>query len=179
LSLRTKASPHDLLKEGGEPLLLEALKGISLEIRLNLWKKLADVLLKLIESGDIDPSLLPILGGVSPLFLLRLNGNIDLTIDEYMTNKITENPLVEPILLDGNTLVQSMFGLDLLNEEEYLSWVAGNVPAPFDSIAKMLTKYLGNEVEVQVGSDLGGVKINLEGEGINLLGRAALLARFT
>ncbi len=105
MSLRLKASPLELLKEGGEPLLLEALKGISLEVRLNLWKKLADVLLKLIESGDIDPSLLPILGGVSPLFLLRLNGNIDLTIDEYMQNKITENPLVEPILLDGNTLI--------------------------------------------------------------------------
>jgi hypothetical protein len=65
------------------------LKGINIEGRLTLWKKLSDVVFKLIESGEIDPSVLPIVGGLSPVFLLKLNGSLDLTIDDYMKEKIT------------------------------------------------------------------------------------------
>lgn len=179
LSIRTKASPKDILKEGGEPLLLELLQGISIELRINLWKKFADVILKLVEAGEVDPSLLPIMGGISPLFLLRLNGSIDMTIDDYMKTKITENPLVEPVLLDANTLLQSMFSQNVEDTEEFLVWVQDNVPSPFDTIAKLQSKYLGSELELQVGSEIGGLRINLDGEGLVLLARTLLLLKFT
>jgi len=119
VSLRLGARPADTLKEGAEPLLMELLKGISLEVRLNLWKKLADVVLKLVEAGELDPSLLPILGGVAPAFLLRVSGNLDITIDEYMKKKIAENPLVEPVLLDAKTLIDSVSGKSFEREEEF------------------------------------------------------------
>ena len=98
---------------------MEILKGISLEVRMNLWKKLADVILKLVESGDLDASLLPILGGVAPAFLLRVSGNLDITIDDHMKKKISENPLVEPVLLDAKTLIDSFSGKSFDTEEEF------------------------------------------------------------
>lgn len=88
ISLRLGARPCDTLAEGAEPVLMEILKGISVEVRMNLWKKLADVILKLVESGEMDANLLPILGGIAPAFLLKVNGNLDITVDEYMKNKI-------------------------------------------------------------------------------------------
>ena len=64
------------------------LKGISLDIKLNLWKKIADVLLKIIEAGELDASLMPLLGGLAPAFLLKVNASLDIEIDENMKQKI-------------------------------------------------------------------------------------------
>jgi hypothetical protein len=89
---------------------MQILNGISFDLKLNVWKKIADVLLKLIESGDIDGSLLPIIGGIAPAFLLRINGSLDITIDDYMKSKIQENPLVEPLLMDASTLIDTTSG---------------------------------------------------------------------
>ncbi len=51
-------------------------------MRLNLWRKLSDVLLKLVDSGEVDTSMLPIFGGIAPAFMLRLNARLDLTVDD-------------------------------------------------------------------------------------------------
>lgn len=84
MTLRFGASPKDLLAEGAEPFITQLLNGISLDLRLNVWKKIADVLLKVIESGDLDQALLPIFGGLAPAFLLRINGQLDIEVDDYM-----------------------------------------------------------------------------------------------
>ena len=76
-------------------------------MKFNIWKKIADVLLKLVESGEIDAALMPIFGALAPAFLLRIHGKVDIEIDDYMKQKIQENPLIEPILMDANTLVSS------------------------------------------------------------------------
>jgi hypothetical protein len=81
-------SPKELFEEGGEALLMLLLKGINIDVKFHVWKKVADVLLKLVESGDIDPALMPIFGGLAPAFLLRINGNLDIEIDDYMKQKI-------------------------------------------------------------------------------------------
>lgn len=73
---------------------MQILSGISVDVKINVWKKIADVVLKLIESGIYDEALIPILGGLAPAFLLRLNLNLDITVDELMKQKISENPLV-------------------------------------------------------------------------------------
>jgi hypothetical protein len=72
------------LKEGGEPMLMELLKGISIDVKFNVWRKVADALLKIVESGDLDPSLMAIFAGLGPAFLLKLKGNLDIEIDEQM-----------------------------------------------------------------------------------------------
>jgi len=64
------------------------LAGISIDIKLNVWKKIADVILKLLETGELPEALLPILGGIAPAFLLRLNGSLDLHVDDHMKAKI-------------------------------------------------------------------------------------------
>ena len=76
-------------------------------MKFNVWRKIADVLLKLVEGGDIDAALMPIFGAIAPAFLLRVHGKIDIEIGDYMKQKITENPLIEPVLMDANTLVSS------------------------------------------------------------------------
>lgn len=68
--------------------MLQILGGISVDVKLNVWKKIADVLIKLVEAGEIDESLAPLLGGLSPAFLLKLSLNLDIGVDEYMQNKI-------------------------------------------------------------------------------------------
>jgi hypothetical protein len=47
--VRLATSPKELLAEGGEPAIKELLRGLSLEVRVNVWKKLSDVLLKVVE----------------------------------------------------------------------------------------------------------------------------------
>lgn len=79
--------------------------GLSVNVRLNVWKKISDVLLKIVEQGEIDTSMLPIFGGLSPVFLLRLNAKLDLTVDEAMIAKLEENPLIQPLLMDAATLI--------------------------------------------------------------------------
>ena len=49
-----------------------------------MWKKIADVLLKLVEGGEIDAALMPIFGALAPAFLLRVHGKLDIEIDDYM-----------------------------------------------------------------------------------------------
>jgi hypothetical protein len=88
VTLKLAASPVELLAPGAEPFITQLLKGLSVDIRLNVWKKVADVVLKLIESGEVDASLLPIFGGLAPAFLLKINGNLDIEVDDYMKEKI-------------------------------------------------------------------------------------------
>ena len=62
--------------------------GIQLQVRFNVWKRLSDVLIKMIENGEVDTSMMPIIGGLAPTFLMRLNAKLDLTADEHMISKI-------------------------------------------------------------------------------------------
>ena len=63
---------------------MEILKGITIELRVNLWKKLADVILKIVESGELDPEIMPILGMIAPSLLLKIKGNLEIEVDEYL-----------------------------------------------------------------------------------------------
>jgi hypothetical protein len=48
---------------------------------VNLWRKISDVLFKIVESGEIDSTMLPYFGGIAPALMLRVNGNLNLTVD--------------------------------------------------------------------------------------------------
>ena len=47
-----------------------------------MWKKFGEMLLRLIEEGNVDPAYIGILGGLSPAFLLKINGCLNLSVDE-------------------------------------------------------------------------------------------------
>jgi hypothetical protein len=97
--VRLAASPKDLL-EGSDPVLLQVLKGISIDVKLNLWKKISDFVKKLGDS-DFMQAMVPMLGMFAPIALLQVNAALNITVDEYMKQKIAENPLVEPVLMDA------------------------------------------------------------------------------
>jgi hypothetical protein len=68
---------------------------------MNLWRKMSDVILRLMDAQELDPSIVPIFGFVAPAFLLRINGNLNITIDDYMLSKLQEVPLMQTIQLDA------------------------------------------------------------------------------
>jgi hypothetical protein len=45
---RLAASPKDLLAPGAEPAILQLLKGFDIEVKLNTWKMLSDVLMNIL-----------------------------------------------------------------------------------------------------------------------------------
>lgn len=99
-SLRLAASPEEILSEDAEPTLNLIFKGISIGIRVNVWRKISDVLFKIVEQGEVDSSMLPIFGGIAPALMLKINGNINLTVDEHMINKLSEHPLLGPLMMN-------------------------------------------------------------------------------
>lgn len=99
-SLRLAASPAEILSEEAEPTLNLIFKGISIGVRVNVWRKISDVLFKMVDSGEIDSSMQAVFGGIAPALMLKINGNINLTVDDYMINKLGEHPLLGPLMMN-------------------------------------------------------------------------------
>jgi len=49
VSVRLNASPKSLLSDGADALLKQIISGLELEVRVNLWRKISNVLIKVIE----------------------------------------------------------------------------------------------------------------------------------
>jgi hypothetical protein len=174
LNIRFAASPKQLLAEGGEPLLLQLLNGISIDLKLNVWKKLSDLLMRIVGNCEVDASLLPILGGIAPLFMLEVGAELNIKIDDKMKQKISENPLVEPVLLDASTLITSTSGNSFENDEEFFKNLNEVLPAPANEIAILFSQHLGDEVVFEVLDEYVGLKGRIAGEGLNLILRNGL-----
>jgi hypothetical protein len=168
-TLRLVASPEELLTAGAEPFISQLLKGVSVDVKFHVWRRIADVILKLVESGDVDPSLYPIFGGIAPVFLLKLNAALNLEVDEYMKEKIQTNPLVEPLLMDASSLINATSGVNSEEDAEYEEFLANSVPPPFASIIRAVNEYLGDEIDFQVVTHNLGVVGKLQGKGLPLL----------
>ena len=143
LSLRLAASPAEMLaEEGANPFVEHLLQGVSLDLKVNVWRKIADVILKVVESGDIDSSLMPYFGGIAPFFLLRLNGSLDLEVDEAMKLKIQENPLIQPLLMDAYSLISAMSGIS--DEDEFEEHMAKTVNKSVGALIRIAMEHLGD-----------------------------------
>ena len=94
--------------------------------------------------------MLPLFGGLSPVFLLRLNAKLDLTVDEAMIAKLEENPLIQPLLMDAATLVGATSHVSSDDElEEHLASLAMIHP-PADQLLKALIKHISDEVGISI-----------------------------
>ena len=111
-NMRLKASPKDILIPGSEPVIKQLLKGLGVSVRINAWRKISDILLKVIESEKIPIKNLPIIGGISPLFILRVNGHLDFTIDDTTISELENNPLIAPLLMDAESLIAATSEVD-------------------------------------------------------------------
>ena len=148
--MRLAASPQEILTPGAEPFITQILKGVSVDVKINVWKKIADVLLKIIESGEIDAGLLPIFGGIAPAFLLKISGKLDIEVDDYMMQKITENPLIEPLLMDAFTLISSTSNVTSDEEEDFEEFLNTSVPPALAKLIRIVVEHLGNEIDFSI-----------------------------
>ena len=54
MSLRFATSAAKLLAEGGEPVLMQLLDGISIDVKVNLWRKISDLLMRIVGNCEVD-----------------------------------------------------------------------------------------------------------------------------
>jgi hypothetical protein len=151
---------------------MQLLQGISVDVSLHLWKRIADLTLKVIENAEVDASTLPILAALSPAFLLRIRGNLDLEIDEEMKQKLQENPLLEIAMIDASTLVGSTSSVG--SDDEFDEFVQNALPPPFSPYVQLLAKHLGDDLQISIVDSLAGVKARVQGEGVVQLLRTAV-----
>lgn len=167
--VRLVASPEDLLTPGAEPFITQLLKGISVDVKFHVWRKIADVILKLVESGDVDPSLYPIFGGLAPAFLLKLNASLNVEVDDYMKEKIQTNPLIEPLLMDASALINATSSVSSDDDADYEEFLNTAVEPPFAAILKALNEHLGDEIELHAVTHNLGIIVKVQGKGLSLL----------
>jgi hypothetical protein len=143
---------------------------MSVDVRVNVWKKIADVMLKVIETGELDASLLPIFGSIAPAFLLRIAANLDIEVDDYMMQKITQNPLIEPLLMDLQTLISSTSSVSS-DEDDDLNEHLNTLPYNMGKLLRIVIDNLGDEVDFTLVHPQLGLKGRIIGEGLNLIVR--------
>lgn len=105
----------------------------------------------MIESGDVDPALYPIFGGIAPIFLLKMTGNLNIEVDDTMKEKIQTNPLIEPLMMDLFTLISSTSNVSSDEEADYEEFLtSGTVPPPVAEVLRVLNAHLGDEIDYTV-----------------------------
>jgi len=110
-----------------------------------------------------------ILGGASPAFLLRVNAKLDIEVDSYMQEKINANPMVQPFLMDSNTLVMMTSKNPV--DAQFDNYLETSLPPPVGMAIKFLLEFLGDEIEVDFAHPQLGVHARLHGEGLGLIVR--------
>jgi hypothetical protein len=158
-------SPKELL-ESTEPMLLHILKGFSVDIKIHAWKKISDVIMSLVTSGELDQEIMPFLGGISPLFLLKINGNLNIEIDDHMKSKIMENPLVEPILLDANSLIMSASQVHSDDDDDWKEHLGEHFSEEQQEMINFIVANMGDEIDLSINNSRVGIKARLTADGL-------------
>jgi len=170
VSVRLATSPEEILKEGAEPFINLLLKGISVGLRINVWRKISDVFFKIIEEGEIESKMLPIFGTLAPAFLLRLQGILNIGIDDHMMQKLQEHPLLQPLLMDAGSLIAATSNISSDDElPEHLDNL--KIPPAAGLLLKDLAAHLGNEIDISLTHPSAGAQIRIIGNGLNLVVR--------
>ena len=168
VSVRLATSPAALF-ESGESALKLLLEGLEVEVRLNLWRKVSTVLMKVIEQGELDASLLPLFGALAPAFLLKIKGDLQIEVDENMKETVFANPLVEPLLMDALTLIHAIGGCNSDEPEEFEQHLNEHVPPPIAALVRALDGKVGDEITYSVVQPRLGVTGRINGNGLGLL----------
>lgn len=163
-----------MILEGEEPVLMELLKGFSLHLKVNLWKKISNVLSSMLSQGQFPESLMPIIGGISPAFLLKVNGKIEIEFDDEMKESLMANPLLEPFLMPGSMLVMSASQVHSDEEEEFNEHFQNVVPPVAQELVQFLLDHVGDEVNFFSGHSLIGFNARLNAEGLTTVLKTAI-----
>jgi hypothetical protein len=58
-----------------------------------------------------------------------------------------------------------------------LQWISEKIPPPFDDLAYLISKYIGDFVNIYVGSEAAGLDLKIEGEGLGTMFNNLILLR--
>jgi hypothetical protein len=168
LSIRFAVSPEELLAEDAEPTLNLLFKGISLSLRVNLWRKISDVLFKIVESGEIDSTMLPYFGGIAPALMLRVNGNLNLTVDQHMLEKLSEHPLMAPLIMNPQLLISGTSNVS--GDEEFPEHLKQlKAPEALAHLLEELIDGMSDEVNISITHPQMGLQGRAVGKGLGLV----------
>ena len=143
------ASPQEILQEDAEPTLNLIFKGISLGVRVNVWRKISDVLFKIVEAGEVDSSMLAYFGGIAPALMLRINGNVNLQVDEEMIQKLAEHPLLGPLMMNPQQLIAGTSNVGSDEEfEDHLKQL--EAPPAISHLLAALIENMSDEVNLTI-----------------------------
>nr|AAF25622.1 unknown protein [Sterkiella nova] len=168
VSIRLAASPQSIL-ESGESALKLLLEGIEFELRLNVWRKISTVLMRVIEQGELDASVLPLFGGLAPAFLLKLKGDLQIDVDENMKETIFSNPIIEPLLMDALTLIHAIGGCNSDEQEEFEEHLNSRVLPLSQLQSEHSTEKWETEITYSVTQPRIGLTGRINGHGLGLL----------
>jgi hypothetical protein len=168
INIRLAASLAELLAPGAEPAILQLLKGCQFNVKINVWKKLADVMMKIVEVGGISSSILPFVGCIGPAALLKVNGTLDIEVDEHMKKSIASNPMVEPLLTDINSMISTMTHCS--HNDDMDSYIDNNLvftPPQIKKVIKFFIAHMGDEIDFMVCHPHFGIKGLIAGKGLS------------
>lgn len=127
VKLNLGTSVADIMASG-DPLINEINKGVSVEVQLELIAQLKKIIFDLLKDSEVmESDLAPLLGGISPLILLTLNGQVDLAFDDY--DEIKGLPMLEPFMANFSQLFEGALGQDvdtIIGERLDLSEIKGD-----------------------------------------------------
>jgi hypothetical protein len=142
------------------------IKGISVDVRLHVWRKVADVLSKLAENEELA-SMMPTLIGISPALLMKIKGEIDIDLDEQMQEKLFTNPIIEPFMMNAHTLISSITSIS--DDEEYKTHLAESRISPqVAELIQVLNDKLGDDIQFSISQGQVAVVGRIAGEGLGL-----------
>jgi hypothetical protein len=106
-SISLASGLEELLNDEEQPLLLGLLKGITVNLKLDLWDQYADALGKALNENEISGELMPLLLGVSPALITTFNGELDIKIKEQHIDMLKDNEMLAPGMIPAKDLVSS------------------------------------------------------------------------
>lgn len=163
-NIRLATSPQEIF-ESGDPLIMCLLKGFAVDVKLHLWKKLSDIVMKIIETGEIGEDMVPFIGGLSPLLLLKMNAHVDLEIDEKMKEAVQNNPMAEPLMMDAPTLIMSASQVHSDEDEEFDEFLKERFDSLQVETIKFFCEHLGDEIDISACHSRAGIKARLTAKG--------------
>jgi hypothetical protein len=93
--------------------------------------------------------MLPIFGTLAPAFLLKIQGILNIGIDDHMMQKLQEHPLLQPLLMDAASLIA---GTSNVSSDDELPEHLNNlkIPGPVALLVRDLAAHLDNEIDISL-----------------------------
>jgi hypothetical protein len=65
-----------------------------------MFRKISELLFKILELGVIDCTEVLLVRSIATALILRVNGNLNFTLDQHMLEKLSEHPVMAPLLMN-------------------------------------------------------------------------------